>query len=110
MGHSLGGGEAAASALATERRAITFNAAGVSPLTSLCLGLGSRSDLITNYVTTGVSIGSSGFYIGGCGVTNLQDKVGLRAPGRRIEIPLGLPNPFKSHSINQIVNYLKENR
>lgn len=32
-GHSLGGGEAAANAYATGRDAITFNAAGVSPLT-----------------------------------------------------------------------------
>lgn len=33
VGHSLGGGLAAASAYATEGRAMTFNAAGVSPLT-----------------------------------------------------------------------------
>jgi hypothetical protein len=34
-GHSLGGGEAAANAYKTGRDAITFNAAGVSPLTML---------------------------------------------------------------------------
>jgi len=33
VGHSLGGGEAAANAYATSRDAVTFNAAGVSPLT-----------------------------------------------------------------------------
>lgn len=37
-GHSLGGGEAALNALVTDRKAITFNAAGVSPITKFAEG------------------------------------------------------------------------
>jgi len=44
IGHSLGGGEAAASSMATGRSAITFNAAGVSILTKKVNGLLGRSD------------------------------------------------------------------
>ncbi len=35
VGHSLGGGEAALSAMLTDRKAVTFNAAGVSTLTKI---------------------------------------------------------------------------
>jgi hypothetical protein len=38
VGHSLGGGEAALNALVTDRKAITFNAAGVSNITKLVEG------------------------------------------------------------------------
>ena len=38
-GHSLGGGLASVAALATGRRAVTFNAAGVNPMTLSRLGL-----------------------------------------------------------------------
>lgn len=38
VGHSLGGGEAALCALVTGKKAITFNAAGVSPITQLLNG------------------------------------------------------------------------
>ena len=38
VGHSLGGGEAALNALVTERKAITFNAAGISDITKIVEG------------------------------------------------------------------------
>jgi hypothetical protein len=38
VGHSLGGGEAALNALVTDRKAITFNATGVSDITKLVEG------------------------------------------------------------------------
>jgi RHS repeat-associated protein len=47
-GHSLGGGEAAANALATGRDAITFNAAGLSDATKANLDL-NKSAKIDNY-------------------------------------------------------------
>jgi len=43
-GHSLGGGLAEANARATGESATTFNAAGLSPITALSLGLGFLSD------------------------------------------------------------------
>jgi hypothetical protein len=50
-GHSLGGGLASVAGLATGRRAVTFNAAGVSRSTLRHLGISSRdaSQLITSY-------------------------------------------------------------
>ena len=58
IGHSLGGGEAAANAEATSRSAITFNAAGLSDATKTNLGLTGASDLeIKNYDVKGQVIG-----------------------------------------------------
>lgn len=55
IGHSLGGGEAAAASMATQRDAITFNPAAVSNLTSLFGNLGSASN-VTNYIMVGEQI------------------------------------------------------
>lgn len=107
VGHSLGGGEAAASSMATGRAAITFNPASVSPSTNFFHNLGDASK-ITNYRTVGVPIGIGNIKIGGCFVNNLQDNIGMRAPGKTIAIPLGLMNPFKSHKIDNIVEYFKQ--
>jgi RHS repeat-associated protein len=52
-GHSLGGGLAAAGALAVEGKAVTFNAAGLSPLTKSNLGLKCTSADITAYIVNG---------------------------------------------------------
>ena len=51
VGHSLGGGLAAASAYATGRDAMTFNAAGLSPATIASLGLTkvAKVDAFVNY-------------------------------------------------------------
>jgi len=54
VGHSLGGGEAAANAEATGRSAITFNAAGLSNATKSNLGITHATDMkIDNYEVEG---------------------------------------------------------
>ncbi len=103
IGHSLGGGEAAAASLATGRAAITFNPAAVSPLTKLLQNLSNPSS-ITNYR----AVPTNGI-IGGCFINNLQDNCGMSAPGTTINIPLPIVNPFSAHSIRHMVNYFKNN-
>ena len=56
IGHSLGGGEAIASSMATGRAAITFNPAVVSWLTKIIEGLNQTPDVV-NYRATGTRIG-----------------------------------------------------
>lgn len=60
VGHSLGGGEAAAASMATGRKAITFNRASVSRLTQLVHNLGSPRN-INNVITK--SLGSDGEFV-----------------------------------------------
>ena len=107
VGHSLGGGEAAAASMATNRAAMTFNPASVSMLTKLFNGL-KDSRKITNYRTVGINIG--GLNIGGDPVNNLQDNLFMHAPGTTLVIPIGVRNPFSSHSIKTIVEYLAKHR
>ncbi len=102
IGHSLGGGEAAAASMATGRAAITFNPAAVSPATIFFNGLGDASN-VTNYRTTGKSIGL-GIFIGGDPVSNIQDNLGFGAPGYTILVPLD--KPVLSH---QIFEFTKHN-
>ena len=56
IGHSLGGGEAIASSMATGRAVITFNPAAVSWLTKIIEGLNQTPDVV-NYRATGTRIG-----------------------------------------------------
>ena len=63
VGHSLGGGEAAANAEATGRDAVTFNAAAVSDATKSNLGL-TRSATIDNYEVKGEILKTSQGLIG----------------------------------------------
>ena len=58
-GHSLGGGEANANALATGNRAVSFNPAGISGTTKDKLGLTVRTADITSYVVEGEFISHS---------------------------------------------------
>lgn len=106
VGHSKGAGEAAASSMATGRAAVTFNPAAVSPLTKLVHGLGDAVN-VTNYRTIGVQTSIPGLRVGGCVVNNIQDNLGMSAPGTTYTLPIGLKNPFKAHSIDPIVDYLK---
>jgi pimeloyl-ACP methyl ester carboxylesterase len=53
VGHSLGGGLATAAALHTNRAAMTFNAAGVNPLTT---DISAAAGLITNYRVRGEAL------------------------------------------------------
>ena len=68
-GHSLGGGLASANAFATEGKAVTFNAAGISRATKNELGLSGKTANITSYIVSGEIL--NGF----------QRNVGLRAEG-----------------------------
>lgn len=106
VGHSLGGCNAAASSMATGRAAITFNPAAVSPLTKLYNNLGPASN-VTNYRTSGVNVGLGNLEIGGCFVNNLQDNLGMNAPGTTYSLPIGNRNAFTSHGIDGIVDYLR---
>lgn len=102
VGHSLGGGEAAAASMATGRPAVTFNPAAVSPMTKCFYSLGSAEN-VTNYRI--IPSGNGKIRIGGCFVNNLQDNCRMSAPGTTINIELPLKNPFAAHSIDNFVKY-----
>ncbi|MDE5786511.1 MAG: hypothetical protein K2H98_08280 [Duncaniella sp.] len=104
IGHSLGGGEAAAASMATGREAITFNPAAVSPLTKLFHGLGDASQ-VTNY--RAIPPGTAKIRIGGCFINNLQNNIGMRAPGNTINITLDHHNPYTAHQMKHFVNHFK---
>ena len=69
VGHSLGGGEAAAASMATGRPAITFNPAAVSPLTKYINNLGSPSNIVNYRI---VPTGDGLIRLGGCFVIYLD--------------------------------------
>ena len=100
VGHSMGGGNAAAASMATGRAAITFNPAVVSSATRLRYGLSNPGN-ITNYFSSTEKIG--GQYFVRDYVTMLQGIIGLSAPGKNGYIPTGL---LPTHSINTIVDAL----
>lgn len=101
IGHSLGGGEAIASSMATGRAAITFNPAAVSGFTKLLEGL-NKTPYVVNYRAIGVKIGIGNIRIGGDVLNNLQEKIGLFLPGTTIGIPTGF---FPTHSMNDFLNH-----
>lgn len=68
-GHSLGGGLASANALATDGKAVTFNAVGLSNKTKTNLGLDSKTASISAYVVRGEI------------VSHLQSKIGIKTEG-----------------------------
>ena len=88
VGHSLGGGEAIASGMATGRSVITFNPASVSPFTILFHQLFSYS-YIVNYRTTGELLLGSNIRFGGDPLNNFQDNIGIHAQGKTIPIYIG---------------------
>ena len=102
IGHSLGGGEAAAASMATGRAAITFNPAAVSSYTRIIHGLGSAKNVV-NYIATGKRIGVTPFMFGGDILNNLQNNVGMSPPGKRIDVNVGSK---PTHSIKE---FLKPN-
>ncbi len=105
IGHSLGGGEAAAASMATGRAAITFNPAAVSPLTKFFNDLGKASN-VTNYRT--VPSGNGIIKFGGCFVNNFQNNIGMRAPGKTINVPIDGHNPYSAHRIINFVEFFKK--
>jgi hypothetical protein len=74
-GHSLGGGLASANALATEGKAITFNAAGLSNATKTSLNLTGNTANISAYVVQREA------------VSHYQSMIGLKAEGNITTLP-----------------------
>ena len=101
VGHSLGGGEAIASSMATGRAAITFNSAAVSELTKQIEGLNKTPDVV-NYRAIGTKIGVGNIRIGGDMLNNFQEKVGLSLPGKTIGIPTG---KTPTHTIDDFLKH-----
>ncbi len=97
VGHSLGGGLAAASAYATGGRALTFNAAGVGDLTKIKEG-----SLTTRYK----SENSIEAYILRTDPLNIAQNSSLLMPdvnGRRHYLwPRDLPSTYNGHSIDSL--------
>lgn len=101
VGHSLGGGEAIASSMATGRAAITFNPAAVSGLTKQFEGL-NKTPNVVNYRAIGTKIGFGNIRIGGDILNNLQEKIGLSLPGKTIGIPTGIK---PTHTIDDFLKH-----
>ena len=101
VGHSLGGGEAIASSMATGRAATTFNPAAVSGLTKQFEGLNKSPDVV-NYRAIGTKIGIGNVRIGGDMLNNLQEKIGLSLPGKTIGVATGI---IPTHTINDFLKY-----
>lgn len=101
VGHSLGGGEAIASSMATGRAAITFNPAAVSWLTKQIEGLNKIPNVV-NYRAVGSKIGIGNIRLGGDMVNNFQEKLGLHLPGKTIGIPTGF---IPTHTIYEFLKH-----
>ena len=106
VGHSLGGGEAAAASMATGKAAITFNPASVSIPTRLLLMLG-KSNNIENYIASGLKIPIMQTIIGGDPLYYLQSKIGMLPPGKNIYVPIGFKMPLKSHDILEMIMHIQ---
>lgn len=103
IGHSLGGGEAAAASMATGRLAVTFNPATVSQKTIDNLSLNKDKARIFNYITVGVPVSpNSPMRIGGDPLFNLQTNLGFTPYGHNIKIPTD--SRGWSHGINNFMN------
>ncbi len=104
VGHSLGGGEAAANAMSTGRSAITFNAAALSDATRLNLNLGLAD--VTNYTVRGevLTTGQSMFGMKAAGAN--QSIVAPQSTfGRIMEVAypaVGLMNSFYNHTMGAV--------
>lgn len=105
IGHSYGGGKAAAASMATGCEAITFNTAAVTPLTKWVNNLSDESH-ITNYRI--VPSGTSKIGLGGCFINNVQDNLKFSAPGTTIPIENKSNNPFSAHRIGTCLKYFQK--
>lgn len=107
VGHSLGGGLAAANALKTDNNAITFNPAAITSATKQSLGLPSSTQKgsILNVVVKGEI------------VDHLQSLMDLQPDGKRYELKasyfplksdLNTVLRIKNHSIDTVIKKLKQ--
>jgi RHS repeat-associated protein len=102
VGHSLGGGEAALNALVTDRKAITFNAAGVSDITKFVEGTWKTpfksENKIDAYIMTTDPLNS---------IQNSPNGLGLVMPdvnGKRHYLtPTDSPSIFNGHSMDNVL-------
>ena len=110
IGHSLGGGEAAAASMATGRKAITFNRASVSRMTQLIHNLGSTRN-VRNVITK--SLGSDGKFVLEP-LSRIQNTVIFGVPLMRQK---GVTEYLKvnhrlsfmeAHSISTVINHIKK--
>jgi len=94
-GHSLGGGLAAANALAVEGKAVTFNAAGLSLFTKSNLGLGGKNADISAYIVKGEL------------VDRLQP---IKADGKRIYMGNGVSKSqaLGAHKMDYVIKTFRE--
>lgn len=102
VGHSLGGGEAAASALATGRDAITFNAAGLSDATKSNLQL-NKAAKIDNYDVSGQIVKAQ--QIIGVSPSGAQHALapGIQSPSILINNPTA---PILSFGVESVLRHL----
>ena len=91
--------------MATGRAAITFNPATVSGLTKMFHGLGG-TDNITNFRI--IPEGKAPIRFGGCWLSNLQENLGFKAPGRTIKITGERKDPWHSHKMENFISYFKK--
>ena len=101
VGHSLGGGLAAAASMATGRAAITFNRTSVSERTKSINKLGTIQN-VTDYQIIGKKVLWGLIRIGGDPVSNLQNNLGIGVNGRRILIESN--DYLLHHSIDNFVH------
>jgi RHS repeat-associated protein len=100
VGHSLGGGEAALNAMATDRSAVTFNAAGVGAITQLIDGAFKNESKIDAHIMRTDPLN----YIQNS--TPLPDVNG----NRKYLIPTSLPSIYNGHSIDNMVKELDKRK
>jgi RHS repeat-associated protein len=105
VGHSLGGGLAQASALSIDGRAITFNPAWLSTLTSQLHNIYKSGDMITNYVIFGELLNNMQTVYG--------SKLGLRDLGTTKYLYstvalIPIYGPLKCHTIGQVLSEIKD--
>ena len=96
IGHSQGGGKAAAASMVTNRAAITFNPAAISEQTKKNLNLGKANNIV-NYIICGYLV-DKGFRVGGDPVHNFQKNFLRLTPPGRIEYIY--PTFFLRHGID----------
>jgi RHS repeat-associated protein len=98
VGHSLGGGEAALNALITDRKAITFNAAGVGDITKFSEG---------TWKTPFKSESKIDAYILRTDPLNILQNISRIMPdvngNRNYLFPKDLPSMYNGHSIDNII-------
>ena len=104
LGHSLGGGEAAASSIKTGRLAITFNPAALSITTRVKHNLNSDGNII-NYIT--YKQNSNGSISMADAVNVGQSIYDMKLPGEIIPIIIDYKNGIDAHRIKTIIEYLK---